>query len=103
MEHQDEDLRQYQRERDEAVVKEKVLEKKVQELEVEAESRTSAKEDKARHIKIMEVRLFNRKYNNNPKLTIYIRRVLYSLSPKPFTCCCLGFVGEDQSAGDEPG
>lgn len=53
--HQDEDLRRYQRERDEAVVKEKVLEKKVQELELEAESRTNAKEDKARHIKIMEV------------------------------------------------
>lgn len=53
--HQDEDLQQYQRERDEAVVKEKVLEKKVQELELEAESRTNAKEEKARHVKIMEV------------------------------------------------
>lgn len=54
--HQEEDLRQYQRERDEAVVKEKVLEMKVQELELEAESRSNAKEDKARHMKIMEVR-----------------------------------------------
>lgn len=53
--HQEEDLRLYQRERDEAVVKEKVLEKKVQELELEAESRSNAKEDKTRHMKIMEV------------------------------------------------
>lgn len=37
------------------MVKEKVLEKKVQELELEAESRGNAKEDKARHVKIMEV------------------------------------------------
>lgn len=53
--HQEEDLRQYQRERDEALVKEKVLDNKVQELELEAESRSNVKEDKARHVKIMEV------------------------------------------------
>lgn len=53
--HQEEDVRRCQRERDEAVVREKVLEKKFHELEVEAETRASVKEDKARHIKLMEV------------------------------------------------
>lgn len=48
-------MRRCQRERDEAVVREKVLEKKFHELEVEAETRANVKEDKARHIKLMEV------------------------------------------------
>lgn len=53
--HQEEDVRRCQRERDEAVVREKVLEKKFHELEAEAEARANVKEDKARHIKLMEV------------------------------------------------
>lgn len=38
------------------MLREKALEKKVHELEVEAEMKANTKEDKARHIKIMEVR-----------------------------------------------
>lgn len=49
-------MRRCQRERDEAVVREKVLEKRFHELEAEAEARASVKEDKARHVKLMEVR-----------------------------------------------
>lgn len=37
------------------MLREKALEKKVHDLEVEAEMKASTKEDKARHIKLMEV------------------------------------------------
>ncbi|XP_041840317.1 cingulin-like protein 1 isoform X2 [Melanotaenia boesemani] len=53
----EEDLRQSERERDEAVVREKMLEKKVHDLEVEAETNAQAKDDKSRHIKLMEDRI----------------------------------------------
>lgn len=42
-------------ERDEAVLREKMLETKVHELEAEAETKAHSKEDKARHVKLMEV------------------------------------------------
>lgn len=51
----EEDLRQCKRERDDAVLKEKVLEQKVYHLEVEAETKTNSKEDKIRQVKLMEV------------------------------------------------
>ncbi|KAM9764983.1 cingulin-like protein 1 isoform 1-T1 [Menidia menidia] len=51
------DLRQCQRERDQAVDNEQMLEKKVQDLEMEAEKNANAKEEKARHLKLMEARL----------------------------------------------
>lgn len=38
------------------MLREKALEKKVHDLELEAETKTNTKEDKARHIKLMEVR-----------------------------------------------
>ncbi|XP_047436626.1 cingulin-like protein 1 isoform X2 [Mugil cephalus] len=53
----EEDLRQCQRERDEAVLREKTLDQKVQDLEAEAEKNSHAKDDKARHIKLMEERI----------------------------------------------
>lgn len=53
---QEEELRQCQWERDEAALREKALEKKFHDLEVEAEAKANTKEDKSRHIKIMEVR-----------------------------------------------
>lgn len=53
---QEEELRQCQWERDQAALREKALEKRFHDLEVEAEAKASAKEDKSRHIKLMEVR-----------------------------------------------
>uniref|UniRef100_A0A3P8SZE4 Cingulin like 1 n=1 Tax=Amphiprion percula TaxID=161767 RepID=A0A3P8SZE4_AMPPE len=47
--HREEDLRQCQRERDEVVLREQTLEKKVHDLEVEAETNSCAKEDKSHH------------------------------------------------------
>lgn len=38
------------------MLREKALEKKVHDLELEAETKANTKEDKARHIKLMEVR-----------------------------------------------
>uniref|UniRef100_A0A8K9XP22 Cingulin like 1 n=1 Tax=Oncorhynchus mykiss TaxID=8022 RepID=A0A8K9XP22_ONCMY len=55
--HVEEDLRQCKRERDDAVLKEKVLEQKVYHLEVEAETKTNSKEDKIRQVKLMEDRI----------------------------------------------
>ncbi|XP_070817808.1 cingulin-like protein 1 isoform X1 [Chaetodon trifascialis] len=55
--HKEEDLRRCQRERDEAVLRENMLEKRVCDLEVEAETKVHNKEDKARHIKLMEDRI----------------------------------------------
>lgn len=52
----EEELRRSQRERDEAVLREKTLEKKVHDLEVEVETKAHTKDDKSRHIKLMEVR-----------------------------------------------
>lgn len=48
-------MRQCQRERDEALLREKTLNDKVHELEEEAETKANAKDDKARHVKLMEV------------------------------------------------
>lgn len=47
-------------ERDEAVLREKMLEAKVHELEEEAETKAHSKEDKARHVKLMEVHCITR-------------------------------------------
>ncbi|XP_067341997.1 cingulin-like protein 1 isoform X2 [Channa argus] len=55
--HRKEDLRQCQKERDEAVLREKTLGKKVQDLMIEAEKKTHAKDDKSRQIKLMEDRI----------------------------------------------
>ncbi|KAM8762800.1 cingulin-like protein 1 isoform 2-T2 [Acanthopagrus schlegelii] len=55
--HQGEELRRCQTERDEAVLREKMLEAKVHELEAEAETKAHSKEDKARHVKLMEDRI----------------------------------------------
>uniref|UniRef100_A0A7N6AMZ5 Myosin tail domain-containing protein n=1 Tax=Anabas testudineus TaxID=64144 RepID=A0A7N6AMZ5_ANATE len=52
-----EDLRQCQRERDEAVLREKTLEKKVHDLEVETETKANIKDDKSRQIKLLEDRI----------------------------------------------
>ncbi|XP_019126076.2 cingulin-like protein 1 isoform X3 [Larimichthys crocea] len=54
---QEEDLRRCQRERDEALLREQTLEKQVHDLEVAAETKAHTKEDKARHIKLMEDRI----------------------------------------------
>lgn len=51
----EEDLRQCKRERDEAVLNEKVLEQKVYDLEMEAETKAHSKDDKSRQLKLMEV------------------------------------------------
>lgn len=48
-------MRQSQRERDEALVKENTLEKRVRDLEAEAEKNALSKEEKSRHVKLMEV------------------------------------------------
>lgn len=48
-------MRQSQRERDEALVKEHTLEKRVRDLEAEAEKNALSKEEKSRHVKLMEV------------------------------------------------
>ncbi|XP_023256515.1 cingulin-like protein 1 [Seriola lalandi dorsalis] len=53
----EEDLRQCQRERDEAELRERMLEKKVNELEMEADTNAHTKEDKSRHIKLLEDRI----------------------------------------------
>ncbi|XP_072236627.1 cingulin-like protein 1 isoform X1 [Leuresthes tenuis] len=55
--HREEDLRQCQREQDEAIDMKKTLEKKVHDLEMEAEKNAHAKDEKSRHIKVMEVRI----------------------------------------------
>ncbi|KAM4593120.1 cingulin-like protein 1 isoform 2-T2 [Odontesthes bonariensis] len=55
--HREEDLRQCQREHDEATDREKTLEKKVHDLEMEAEKNAHAKDEKSRHYKVMEVRI----------------------------------------------
>uniref|UniRef100_A0A8D2ZDY1 Cingulin like 1 n=1 Tax=Scophthalmus maximus TaxID=52904 RepID=A0A8D2ZDY1_SCOMX len=52
-----EDLRQCQRERDEAELREKTLEKKLHDLEVEAETSAHTKDEKTRHIKLLEERI----------------------------------------------
>uniref|UniRef100_A0A3Q3SVD3 Cingulin like 1 n=1 Tax=Mastacembelus armatus TaxID=205130 RepID=A0A3Q3SVD3_9TELE len=52
-----EDLRQCQREQDEAVLKEKKLEKEVQDLKTEAETNANTKEDKSRQMKLMIAQL----------------------------------------------
>ncbi|XP_041639545.1 cingulin-like protein 1 isoform X2 [Cheilinus undulatus] len=52
----EEELRQCQRERDDAVLKEKTLERKVHDLELEAETKAT-KEDKSRQLKLMEDRI----------------------------------------------
>lgn len=52
---QEEQLQRCQRERDEAALREKALEKKLQDLEGEAEMKANAKEDRARQVKLMEV------------------------------------------------
>lgn len=52
---QEEELQRCQRERDEATLREKALEKKLQDLEGEAETKANAKEDRARQVKLMEV------------------------------------------------
>lgn len=57
---QEEELQRCQRERDEATLREKALEKKLQDLEGEAETKANAKEDKARQVKLMEVTLLGR-------------------------------------------
>ena len=51
----EDDLRQCKRERDEAVLNEKVLEQKVYDLEMEAETKAHSKDDKSRQLKLMEV------------------------------------------------
>ena len=53
--HVEEDLRQCKRERDDSVLKEKALEQKVYDLEVEAETKAHSKDDKIRQVKLMEV------------------------------------------------
>ncbi|XP_071344471.1 cingulin-like protein 1 isoform X2 [Trachinotus anak] len=53
----EEDLRQCQREREEAELREKTLEHKVHDLEVQAEANAHTKEDKSRHIKLLEDRI----------------------------------------------
>ncbi|XP_028257260.1 cingulin-like protein 1 isoform X2 [Parambassis ranga] len=53
----EEDLRQCQRERDEAVLREETVEKKLQDLVAEAEINAHTKDDRARHVKLMEDRL----------------------------------------------
>lgn len=52
---QEGELQRCQGERDEAALREKALEKKLQELEGEAETKANAKEDRARQVKLMEV------------------------------------------------
>lgn len=52
---QEQDLRQCQRERDEALLHEKTLEKKLQDLEMETEKNSQNKDDKSRQMKLMEV------------------------------------------------
>lgn len=51
----EEELQRCQRERDEAVLREQTLEKKVHDLELEAEKNTQTKDDKSRQTKLMEV------------------------------------------------
>uniref|UniRef100_A0A665U7H2 Myosin tail domain-containing protein n=1 Tax=Echeneis naucrates TaxID=173247 RepID=A0A665U7H2_ECHNA len=55
--HREEDLRHCQRQKDEAEHREKMLEKKVHELEVEAEANAHTKEDKSRQIRLLEDRI----------------------------------------------
>lgn len=49
------ELQRCQRERDEVTLREKALEKKLQDLEGEAETKANTKEDRARQVKLMEV------------------------------------------------
>ncbi|MED6247039.1 hypothetical protein ATANTOWER_028529, partial [Ataeniobius toweri] len=51
------ELKHCQRERDEAVLREQTLEKKVHDLELEAEKNTRVKDDKTRQMKLMEERI----------------------------------------------
>ncbi|XP_028290103.1 cingulin-like protein 1 [Gouania willdenowi] len=53
----EEEMRVCQRERDEAVIKEKNMQRKVQSMEEEAETNVQAKDDKSRHVKLMEARI----------------------------------------------
>ncbi|XP_068431416.1 cingulin-like protein 1 [Clinocottus analis] len=53
----EEDLRQCQRERDEAVLRETTLEKMIQDLELETDKKAHAKDEKARQVKHLEDRI----------------------------------------------
>lgn len=52
---QEAELQQCRRERDQAVLRVKALENKLQDVEGEAETKAGAKDDRARQIKLMEV------------------------------------------------
>uniref|UniRef100_A0A667YD48 Cingulin like 1 n=1 Tax=Myripristis murdjan TaxID=586833 RepID=A0A667YD48_9TELE len=54
---EEDDLRQCKRERDDAVLRERSLEKRVYDLEVEAEANAHTKDDKSRQLKLMEDRI----------------------------------------------
>lgn len=64
----EEELQRCQREHAEATIREKELEKKLQDLEGEAETKANAKEDKARQVKLMEVTLLGRWCREQPPL-----------------------------------
>uniref|UniRef100_A0A3P9KGU2 Cingulin like 1 n=1 Tax=Oryzias latipes TaxID=8090 RepID=A0A3P9KGU2_ORYLA len=53
----DEDLKQSEKEQEEALLKQKMLEEKCHDLEVQIEKNNQAKDEKARQIKLMEVRI----------------------------------------------
>ncbi|XP_074522677.1 cingulin-like protein 1 isoform X3 [Halichoeres trimaculatus] len=55
--HQEEDLRHCERQRDEAVHREKLLQRKLKDLEIEAETKANTKEDKSRQFKLLEERI----------------------------------------------
>lgn len=52
----EQDLQMCQRERDEALLREKTLEKKLHDLETETQKNNQNKDDKSRQFKLMEVR-----------------------------------------------
>ncbi|XP_072320958.1 cingulin-like protein 1 isoform X2 [Eucyclogobius newberryi] len=55
--HKEEDLRRCQKERDEAVLKKEAIDRKLRDLETEAETRLHTKEDTTRQIKLLEDRV----------------------------------------------
>lgn len=94
MSQQEVELQQCRRERDQAALRAKALENQLQDVEGEAETKTAAKDDRVRQVKLMEVngdarRAIQISDSRPPSGWLKRRRSLYA--------------GQDRPAGAEPG
>lgn len=87
------------------MLREQTLEKQVHDLEVAAETKAHTKEDKARHIKLMEVRndVKRKKKAYDTHLGYLNISVNLRNSKRQIATLPLCFTGQDYSAGVGPG